>query len=239
MTSLPISIIYSVFPMISMDKADQLETERQKVRMLTAVPRAWISSVLSALDKVADLFVKLNLNPNAVSVLALLAGMGSGLLYALGHPVWAGVLIVVCGFLDVVDGKVAVKANKRSLYGAIFDSTLDRYSEFFIYLGLAYYFRNRWPLWILFFTFLGSTMVSYTRARAEGLGIECKVGFMQRAERMILLVLGSWAGALFRVFDQAIIGVLIVIACVSNFTAFERIWVVKKIERQRIREKEV
>lgn len=225
--------------MISMDETSQVETGHQKIRMLTAVPRAWISSVLSALDKVADLFVKLKIDPNAVTVLALLAGMAAGFLYAFGHPVWAGVLIIVCGFLDIVDGKVAVKANKRSLYGAIFDSTLDRYSEFFIYLGLAYYFRNRWPLWILFFTFLGSTMVSYTRARAEGLRIECKVGFMQRAERMILLVLGSWIGDLFRVFDQAMIGILIVIACISNFTAFERIWVVKKIEKQRIREKEV
>ena len=148
-------------------------------------------------------------------------------------------MIFLCGALDIVDGKVAVKAKKQSLYGAIFDSTLDRYSEFFIYFGLAYYFRGRWPMWIPYFTFLGSTMVSYTRARAEGLGIECKGGFMQRAERMILLVLGALIGTIFKVFDPARMVVLTGTAVVSNITAFERTLFVRKVERQRNKEKEV
>jgi CDP-diacylglycerol--glycerol-3-phosphate 3-phosphatidyltransferase len=94
-------------------------------------------------------------------------------------------------------------------------------------------------MWIPYFTFLGSTMVSYTRARAEGLGIECKVGFMQRAERMILLVLGSLIGTLFKVFDPAMITVLAAIAVISNITAIERTLLVKKIEKQRNKDKEV
>ncbi len=162
-----------------------------------------------------------------------LAGLGAGLLFALNIPVWAAVLIIISGISDVVDGKVAAQAKKKSLYGAIFDSTLDRYSEFFIYLGLAVYFRNRWPLWVLFFTFLGSTMVSYTRARAEGLGIECRVGFMQRAERMLLLILGALIGSIFKVFDPAMIVVLMAIAIISNFTAFERTLYVRKMEIHR------
>lgn len=211
----------------------------QKIRMLGLIPEKWRDGILDGLNKLANFFVGLNISPNVLSVFGLLAGLGAGLFFAFNHPVWAAILIIISGVFDILDGKVAAKANKKSLYGAIFDSTLDRYSEFFIYFGLAIYFRNRWPLWILFFTFLGSTMVSYTRARAEGLGIECKIGFMQRAERMTLLVLGALIGSIFKIFDTAMIVVLIAIALVSNITAFERTLHVRKIEIQKKREKEV
>lgn len=214
------------------------EAENQRIRMLTAVPQRWLFRFLENLNKLAGFFVKINVSPNVISVLGVLAGAAAGLLFALRHPAWGAVFVILCGIFDILDGKVAVKANRKSLYGAIFDSALDRYSEFFIYLGLAIYFRGRWPLWIPFFTFLGSTMVSYTRARAEGLGIECKIGFMQRAERLVLLVLGAFVGSAFRVFDQAMIVVLITIALVSNMTAFQRILLVRKIENQGKREKE-
>jgi CDP-diacylglycerol---glycerol-3-phosphate 3-phosphatidyltransferase len=78
-------------------------------------------------------------------------------------------------------------------------------------------------IWVIFSAFLGSTMVSYTRARAEGLGIECRVGVMQRAERLVLLFAGTFLGLVFGVFDPAMIAVMITIAVVSNFTAFQRI----------------
>jgi phosphatidylinositol phosphate synthase len=214
-------------------------TDRPKVRLLGVIPESWVKGFVSSLARLADLLVRLNVSPNFITFLALLAGLAAGILFAFNQPGWAVVLIFVCGALDVVDGKVAVKAKKQSLYGAIFDSTLDRYSEFFIYFGLAYYFRGRWPMWIPYFTFLGSTMVSYTRARAEGLGIECKVGFMQRAERMILLVLGTLIGTIFKVFDPAMIVVLTAIAVISNVTALERTLFVRKIERRRNISKEV
>jgi CDP-diacylglycerol--glycerol-3-phosphate 3-phosphatidyltransferase len=212
---------------------------RPKARLLGVIPDKWINGFVNSLARLSDLLVRLDISPNLITFLALLAGLAAGALFAFDHPGWAAVLIFICGALDVVDGKVAVKANKQSLYGAIFDSTLDRYSEFFIYFGLAYYFRGRWPMWIPYFTFLGSTMVSYTRARAEGLGIECKVGFMQRAERMILLVLGTLIGTIFRVFDPAMIVVLTCIAVISNITALERTLLVRKIERQMNKDKEV
>ena len=212
---------------------------RPKVRLLGVIPEKWIRGFVDSLARFSDILVRLNVSPNSITFLALLAGLAAGVLFAFNRPGWAVVLIFVCGALDVIDGKVAVKAKKQSLYGAIFDSTLDRYSEFFIYLGLAYYFQGRWPMWIPYFTFLGSTMVSYTRARAEGLGIECKVGFMQRAERMILLVLGTLVGTVFKVFDPAMITVLIVIAVVSNVTAIQRTLLVRKIEKERNAKKEV
>jgi CDP-diacylglycerol--glycerol-3-phosphate 3-phosphatidyltransferase len=99
-------------------------------------------------------------------------------------------------------------------------------------VGLAIHFRTYWTLWVTFFTFLGSTMVSYTRARAEGLGITCYVGIMQRAERMILLCLGSILGFFLKIFDPTMTAVLVIIALFSNITAIQRILYVKKAERQ-------
>lgn len=196
------------------------------------LPKKLISFTLDSLNQVAYLFVNLKIGPNALSFMALISGIGAGVLFFLKHPFWAGIMIVICGLFDILDGKVAVNTNQKSLFGAIVDSALDRYSEFFIYLGLAAYFRNHWALWLTFWTILGSSMVSYTRARAEGLGVECKIGIMQRAERMLLLFLGAMIGSLFNIFDPAMITVLAIIAVFSNITAIQRTFYVKKVEKQ-------
>ncbi len=213
-----------------------MSTQTQQANRI--LPKRLISSSLGLVSRLATLFIKLKINPNAISVAALVAGMGAGLLFYIEKPLYAGLVIILCGIFDILDGKVAVGTDQTSLFGAIFDSTLDRYSEFFIYIGLAAYFRNHWALWVAILTFLGSAMVSYTRARAEGLGIECKVGIMQRAERMVLLSLGSIIGSLAKIFDPVMIAVLGVIALISNFTAFQRTFYVKKIEKQMNQKKE-
>lgn len=202
---------------------------QQTMRIL---PQRVISFSLDRLGKLASLFISLHIHPNTLSVIALFSGLGVGVLFILEKPLFAGILIIICGLFDILDGKVAVRTNRKSLYGAIFDSTLDRYSEFFIYLGLAFHFRTHWGLWLVIFAFLGSTMVSYTRARAEGLGIECKIGLMQRAERMIFLSLGSILGSSLKAFDPAMIVVLGAIALFSNITAFQRTFYVKKAEKK-------
>lgn len=209
---------------------------QQTMRML---PQRLLSSFPRYLNRLTSLLISLRISPNLISVLALIAGAGAGLLFIFEKPLLAGLIIIICGILDILDGKVAVGSNRESLFGAIFDSTLDRYSEFFIYLGLAVYFRSHWALWVAIFAFLGSTMVSYTRARAEGLGIECRVGIMQRAERMVFLSSGSILGSLLNVFDPVIIGILTLIAGASNITALQRTFYVKKIERQKKSNKEV
>ena len=196
------------------------------------LPKILISFTLDSLNQVAYLFINLKIGPNALSFMALISGIGAGVLFFLKHPFWAGIMIVICGLFDILDGKVAVNTNQKSLFGAIVDSALDRYSEFFIYLGLAAYFRNHWAIWLTFWAILGSSMVSYTRARAEGLGIECKIGIMQRAERMLLLFLGAMIGSLFNIFDPAMITVLAIIAVFSNITAIQRTFYVKKVEKQ-------
>ena len=197
------------------------------------LPKKLMSFTVERLNRVASLFINLNMNPNTLSIFATITGLGAGILFVFNRPFWAGILIIICGTLDILDGKVAAGTNKTSIFGAFFDSTLDRYSEFFIYLGLAVHFSNHWALWITFFAFLGSTMVSYTRARAEGLGIECKIGVMQRAERLVFLAAGSILGSLLKIFDPLMIGVLIAIALLSNITAIQRTLFFKKVEKQK------
>lgn len=196
------------------------------------MPQFLITAATSFSNGVADLFVALKFTPNTLTIFALLFGVGAGALFALEMPGWAALMIFLCGLFDMLDGKVAAKTNTTSDFGAIFDSTLDRYSEFFIYVGLAYYFRDSWALWVPFFTFLGSTMVSYTRARAEGLGIECKIGVMQRAERMALLLLGTILGIALDIFDPMMTVILLSIAVISNVTALQRTFYVRKVTRR-------
>jgi CDP-diacylglycerol--glycerol-3-phosphate 3-phosphatidyltransferase len=204
----------------------------QKKKNIRIMPQFLIRAATSFSNGVADLFVALKFTPNTLTVFALLFGVAAGVMFALGKPGWGALMIFLCGLFDMLDGKVAAKTNTTSDFGALFDSTLDRYSEFFIYAGLAYYFRDSWALWVPFFAFLGSTMVSYTRARAEGLGIECKVGVMQRAERMALLLLGTILGIVFDIFDPLMTGILLFIAVISNFTAMQRTWYVRKVTKQ-------
>jgi CDP-diacylglycerol--glycerol-3-phosphate 3-phosphatidyltransferase len=204
--------------------------DNQKHQPTRILPKQLSAFADSSADSISNLFISLKFTPNIISFIALMLGIAAGILFAAAQPLWAGVAIILCGFFDLLDGQVAAKTNKKSLFGAIFDSTLDRYSEFFIYLGIAYYFRDHWALWLCFFTFFGSYMVSYTRARAEGLGINCQIGIMQRAERIGLLALGSLLGSAFGAFDSVMIAVLIAIAAISNFTAFQRIFYVKKNE---------
>ncbi len=200
-------------------------------RHFRILPRGVIDATLTAADRLSFLFVRLKIGPNALTFLGLLAGVAVGLCYALERPGLAAAFIIVCGFFDILDGKVAKNSNRKSLFGAIFDSSLDRYSEFFMLTGLAYHFRHGWGIWLMFFTFLGSTMVSYTRARAEGLGIDCNVGIMQRAERLLLLFIGTIVGLAFHVFDPAILAVVAFIGVISNFTALQRVFHVRTIER--------
>lgn len=203
-------------------------------RSFRLIPAAWIARTICLAERSSRLLVRLNVSPSALTVLGFLAGVTVGFFYAVERPGLAAAFLVVCGTFDILDGQVAKNANRKSLFGAILDSSLDRYAEFFIYAGLAYHFRHGWGLWLMFFAFLGSTMVSYTRARAEGLGVDCQMGIMQRAERLLLLFLGTVAGIIFRVIDPALVVVMTFIAVISNITAVQRIFYVKRCEKSRL-----
>jgi CDP-diacylglycerol--glycerol-3-phosphate 3-phosphatidyltransferase len=154
-------------------------------------------------------------------------------------------VLVLAGTCDALDGQLARQAGKDSLFGAFFDSTLDRFSEVFIFLGLAWHFSGGAVLFevkagnpatsqspvavlLIILAIAGSFMVSYTRARAEGVGVNCTVGLMQRPERIILLIIGSLVASI-PVIGQLVMKLtLLVLAVLSNVTALHRMIYVKK-----------
>lgn len=138
---------------------------------------------------------------------------------------WGGGIVLFAGLFDMMDGRLARMGNMSSVFGALWDSTLDRYSELFTLFGICTYFLlNGWE-WMGVVTFLamvGSVMVSYVRARAEGLDIECKVGLMQRPERVVLTALGAiLCGVCGDLLWLAV--PIAVIALLANITAFWRV----------------
>jgi CDP-diacylglycerol--glycerol-3-phosphate 3-phosphatidyltransferase len=146
------------------------------------------------------LLVKIGFTPNTVTTIGFLLNMGVAIIFILGgeegnrgdfsYVGWAGALILFAGLFDMLDGQVARLGKMSSSFGALFDSVLDRYSELFLFLGICYYLIAHHYFMsslIAFIALIGSMMVSYTRARAESLGIECKSGMMQRPERIVLI----------------------------------------------------
>ncbi len=211
-------------------KSDVSSLSRKGFRLL---PEKVAKSFIILADSFSLGLVRRRANPNALSIIGLIMGMAAGFFFAREKPWLAALFVFLCGLFDILDGKVAENSGRRSLFGAIFDSSLDRYSEFFIYLGIAFYLKHHWSLWLIFFTFLGSFMVSYTRARAEGLGLAGNIGLMQRAERMILLIAGAIAGAILADLRTSMIVVLIIITAASHITAWQRIFYVRQAERER------
>lgn len=197
----------------------------------------WIKKVyLRLIIPVIDFFIKRRLNPNHLTTLGFLISVVATYFFAKGSLRIAGGLMLLGGSFDVIDGKVARATNRTTKFGALYDSTLDRYSEVMIFFGLAYYFvNNGWffkgiDLGLLTAVMVsvalgGSIMTSYVRARAEGLNLECKVGYMQRPERVVFLAFGA-------IFHQlTLVFAIFLIAVMSNITAGQRlyhVWVMEK-----------
>ncbi len=200
----------------------------------------------------ANLFARFHIHPNTLSLLGLVLSGLAGLLYGTAHFFFAAWIVVLAGTCDVLDGELARITGKTSRFGAFFDSTLDRFSEVFLFLGLAWYFSGGHhalsvgnaetgtaasPVTVLFIMLAlgGSFMVSYTRARAEGLGIDCKTGFMQRPERMVLLIISSLLASLPAVGLWIMKLALFFLALLSLLTALQRmIHVRKQLLKERV-----
>ncbi len=173
----------------------------------------------------ARLLARLGLTPNALTLIGLLLNALVAGVLALGHPVLGGVLVLVANAFDMLDGALARVSGKGSRFGAFFDSTLDRYAEALIYLGvMAWLVRlgDSWSLLAAYLSVVGSFMVSYSRARAEGLGVQGEVGWLPRPERILLLALAL-------ILHQYLLApVLWLLAVMTNFTALQRILYAKK-----------
>jgi phosphatidylglycerophosphate synthase len=166
----------------------------------TTVRNALQAGIYRVIYPFVRLLIKLGFTPNAVTLTGFALNVGVAIIFIVGgeeghrgdlrYVGWGGALILFAGLFDMLDGQVARLGNMQSPYGAMFDSVLDRYSELFTFLGICYYLIAHHYLLGSLFAFIaliGSMMVSYTRARAEGLGVQSKGGLMQRPERVVLL----------------------------------------------------
>ena len=199
---------------------------------------------LVIITPVGNFLARIGVHPHVLSVAGLVLSAVAGLFYSSGSFFWAAWVVVLAGICDTLDGEIARQTNKVSKSGSFFDSILDRYSDVLLLIGLAYHFAggqafmrlhggeirdqtNPWTVVIIILTIAGSFMVSYTRARAEGLGIECKVGLMQRPERITLLIIGSLLGSIPTVGPILMKCTLLILAISSNLTAMYRIFHVR------------
>lgn len=182
---------------------------------------------------------RLGVTPNMLTGIGLLLSVVTALVIAQGSLFIGGLLVLFAGMFDMFDGAMARVHNVATTFGAFLDSTLDRYSENIILFGLLLYtlqhpgLQDRfWPaqheqMWMIVFIYIavtGSLLVSYTRARAEGLGIECSTGLFARPERVVILAIGL-------IFNTAIWAVAL-LALFSQITALERMFAVWRTTRR-------
>jgi CDP-diacylglycerol--glycerol-3-phosphate 3-phosphatidyltransferase len=190
--------------------------------------RLWFKWVL---DPLGGFFNSLGLTPNTMTLLGLV-GNSVGAYYLARGDMWTGgILVLLMTPIDALDGTMARLRGESSDFGAFVDSVTDRYSELIIYGGLLYHFLSLGePLGglLVFGAASGSVMVSYVKARAEGLGYEAKIGLLTRVERYLIL-----APAL--VFNQLFIG-LGIIALFANITALQRIWYVRRQAHEKMKQ---
>lgn len=205
---------------------------QESVLLRSEIVDWWIGRVMKPLE---DALVRYRVSPNTITFCGLSLSALAGLLFAYGRFFSAGWLIIVGGCFDFLDGRVARATGKVSQVGAYFDSVFDRYSDLFLFSGLTIYYHDSWVMVFALGGLFGSFLVSYTKSRAESMGIPCNVGLMQRPERILYLGLGSVLSSIFQIMlmpfwkagsypaQHILIFVLIFIAVLSNTTAIHRI----------------
>jgi len=171
----------------------------------------------AAIDRIVRWLALSRIHPNVLTFLGLVINIVAACLFAEGSFRWAGGVVIGAGLFDMVDGRVARETNRVTRFGGFFDSVLDRYSDLALLMGLLVYYASIDRYFYVVLTAIvmtGSVMVSYTRARAENTIPKCKVGFLERPERVVLLIIGA-------LFDR-MAPVLWVIAVLSNLTVAHR-----------------
>jgi CDP-diacylglycerol--glycerol-3-phosphate 3-phosphatidyltransferase len=161
---------------------------------------------------------RLKVTPNQVTVAGTVLNLGAAALVVTDHLIYAGIVFLVAGCFDMLDGALARLAKKVTKFGAFLDSTLDRVSEGAMLAAIAYLLASRGhpvDAALVVLALLGSLLVSYTRARAESLGLECKVGLMSRPERIILIALG--------LFFNVLSYVIYIMLALTVFTVIQRV----------------
>jgi CDP-diacylglycerol---glycerol-3-phosphate 3-phosphatidyltransferase len=198
----------------------------------TSIPKHVQAAAVRLMQPLFQPLIRNRVDPNYITTFGFLVTISAGIAFFMGHVRIGGALVLLGGFVDIVDGQVARATGLESVFGSFYDSTLDRVSEIVVFLGIfSLYggghpdFGYPWMVYTVALAMAGSLMVSYTRARSDALGIDCNVGMMQRLERVVLI--GGAALLFGGAFDGAVLTVvLIIMAILTNFTAFQRIvWV--------------
>jgi len=165
-------------------------------------------------------------NPNYLTFVGTVANAAAALFIALGSWKVGGIGVVVGGFFDLLDGAVARTQGRATPFGAFFDSVMDRISDFLLFIGLAFFYASRGEVWALLLTLfatMGSFLVPFCRARAETVIPSCKVGVLERPERVILLAIG--------LFFDCMVPVLWILAVLTHLTVLQRILYTRKALR--------
>lgn len=234
--------------------------EQQTTTTTTSLRTSLQLGIYKVIDPFVKIMIKIGLTPNAVTSIGFVLNVGVAAIFILGaekgnrgdlsYIGWAGGLILFAGLFDMLDGQVARLGNMKSTFGALYDSVLDRYSELIMFLGICYYLVAHHYFMssiAAFVALIGSMMVSYVRARAEGLGVEVKGGLMQRPERVVTIglcaalcgIVAQYIGGNYKLFVPGIkfhifetISIftipIVILAVLTNITAFNRLREAKK-----------
>jgi len=187
---------------------------------MNVIPQAVRDGFVKLVGPFARALIRWGVSPNTITTVGALVVIASAVAFGMGKIHWGGALLLASGIFDILDGQVARNGNRASTFGAFYDSTLDRVGETAVFLGIAVWFAQggvpaaRMPL--------ASMLVSYTRARAEGLGLECKVGIAQRAERFVVLGVSTVVFGAGRE-GALLFWIVVVLAAVTAITVVQRV----------------
>jgi CDP-diacylglycerol---glycerol-3-phosphate 3-phosphatidyltransferase len=177
---------------------------------------------------IAEFLNRLGIRPNTVTLIGMTGTVGVALLIADGHMLWAGILLLVMGPVDAMDGALARLRNEASAWGAFVDSVTDRYSELFLFLGFLVYFIVHTSVAGILLAYLaaaGSVLTSYVKARADASKLDANVGVLTRVGRYVVLIPGLIFSGL---YPPLLLIALSIIAIFANFTALQRIFRVRR-----------
>lgn len=211
----------------------QAKLDRESILLAPEIKNWWVIKIMGPLERIC---LKLGISPNFITYSATVLCVICGYLFAANHILTAGWLVLLIGSLDILDGRIARAMNISGPKGAFLDSVMDRYQDFFMMIGVAMFFREHWMFYVCLVAILGSSMVPYTRAKAESLNIKiADIGTIQRPERFFLLGFGSIVSSILQIslmpfygYDNpppqhVLMGVTIVLALSTNWTALQRI----------------
>ncbi len=199
-----------------------MEEEKKKFSMELFLRKIFKNT----LETIGSWLNGIGITPNFITITGVIGNMVAAVLIAVGHLTWGGIIAMLMGPMDAIDGTMARLRNEPSKYGAFIDSVSDRYSELILLAGLLIYFvrGNFWiGILLVYFAAMGSVLVSYVRARAESLGYNAKVGILTRVERYLVIIPGIIAGK-----PEISLGI---VAILANFTALQRFFFVRKQAR--------